>query len=248
MPPETSSPAATNVAAPLPSCWAAETIRAVTAAKTVVTGTVRLRAERVAFTNSPILSTFPLESFMPTIFGCDGQLRDHLNRQVVSRAGGHTIKKNRQRRTVSHRLVISQHLPVPHLFTVVMRRTYQDRVILQLCRIIRQAQGFDHALAANPCQQNLLRRGRSPRHAQRLPRLLVAQHDGFAGRAQHHHATHRRARVPVHIRLQLAPVGPSVGIETRRDRSENAFEQHIFYCIPARQMRLSAGFLHPVAN
>ena len=66
--PEPSCPADTKVA-PL-SCSCGASILEVTAANTVVTGTVRFLAPRVTFTSSAIRSTFPLESFIPTILGC----------------------------------------------------------------------------------------------------------------------------------------------------------------------------------
>ncbi len=117
----------------------AASMRDVTAANVVVTGTVRFLADRVALTSSAIRSTFPLESFMPIMFGCIRQFGDHLNRQVICGAAGYAVKHHRQRRTVCHRLVVSQHLPVAHLLAVVMRRPYQDRVVLLFGRKLSQS-------------------------------------------------------------------------------------------------------------
>ena len=108
------------------------------------------------------------------------QFSNHLDRQVVCRATRHAIEKHRQRRTVGDRLVVSQHLAIPHLLPVVVRRAHQDRIVIERCCIICQAQGLKYAFPADSGEQYLIWRRRRLGHPQRLSRLVLAQHDSLA--------------------------------------------------------------------
>ena len=102
-----------------------------------------------------------------------------------------------------------------------MRRAHQGSVVAEFSRILGKPQSFDGRLDARARDQNFIRRSGFPRDFQYFTALVIREHDGLAGRAQHHQSSRRSFRVALNIVLDLFEVHIAVGIKRRREGRKN---------------------------
>src|SRR5208283_5354001 len=137
---------------------------------------------------------------------------------VVSGRLREVIDDDRQRRAVAYEAVERQHVRwVRHLSLVIMRSAHHGDVVAEIGRVFRQAQGFDGRLDSSAGDQHLFVGGRIARALQHLATLVIAKQNRLAGRALHHDASYRPARVLLDVLLQLAEVDLAVRIKRRSD-------------------------------
>ena len=107
-----------------------------------------------------------------------------------------------------------------------MRRAHHGGVVAERGGVLGQPQGFDGRLDAGAGDHHLVGRRRFHGRLQHVAPLLIAEQDGLAGRALHHHARDRRPRVPVDIGFELSVVNIAVGIERRGDGRKDSVQEH----------------------
>ncbi len=143
-----------------------------------------------------------------------GEFDHKFSRDVVSRCLRKVVDDHRQRRAVAHKAIKRQHVCwIRHLAFVVMRRAHHRNVVAQLGGVLGQPQGFDGRLDPGASDQHFFVRSRFAGTLQYLAALFIAEQDGFASRAKHDNANHRRTRIVLDILFELAEVNFAVGIK-----------------------------------
>ena len=203
-------------------------MRLVKAAKTGVTSTVRLGAERVAATSAARRSMEPEESLMAMMLGCWASSATMATGSSQCGEFGDAVKDDGQRGAVSEGAVVGDEASgiagEPVVGRVVVRGADEEGVVLVVGGVFGEAKGFGEAFAGDAGEQDFFRSSGVGGVAEDVAGFVVAQHDGFAGGTEDDEAGAGRAGVVLDVGLELAQVEAAVGVERSGDRRENAIE------------------------
>ena len=140
-------------------------MRSVKAAKTGVTSTVRLGAERVAATSAARRSMEPLGIFDGDDVGVLGQFGNDGDGQLAVCEFGDAVKDDGQRGAVSEGAVVGEEASgiagEPIVGRVVVRGADEEGVVLVVGGEFGEAKGFGEAFAGDAGEQDFVGRGGS---------------------------------------------------------------------------------------
>ena len=168
-------------------------MRAVTASKTCVTGTVRRGAFAVAATAAWMRSTLAARILHADNVRVLGQFRDGFDRHLVRDKLGNVVEHDGQRRAVGYAAEVVENGSGGHLPGIVAGRANENGVVLVLCRGFGQFDCRFDAFAADAGDEDLFRRRASA-------------------------ATRRTSRDSASLSMTASPVEPRTAIPASRLR------------------------------
>ncbi len=215
-------------------------MRAVTASKICVTGTVRRGAFAVAATAAWMRSTLPLESFMAMMLRVLGQFRDGLDRYLVRDKLWDVVEDDRERRAIGYAAKVVEHGGRGHLSRIVAGRADEDSVVLVLRRCFGQFDRRFDAFAPHSGDEDFFRRRGFSGHAQDVAGFGVVQHDRLACGAEDRHSREQAARVTGHVGFDLAKIDALIGVKRSGYRGKDTLYQHVLIVEPGVRTRDSS--------